>query len=211
MRKIAKNGKFIVIEGIDACGKSSQIKRLASYLFTKDKRNHILITREPTMLSAEGKRVRELLAKQKDPIKNHELFTNLYVKDRKFHLNKIVVPFLRQGCIVISDRYKYSTFAYQIAQGEKLERLLKLHKGLLVPDIVIIIDITEEEAIRRLNKLKQKKDAFEMLDFLKKVRANYLKMKDIFPDERIIFVNGNRSEEEVFEEIKEKIDLYLKV
>ncbi|MCX8202469.1 MAG: dTMP kinase [Candidatus Micrarchaeota archaeon] len=209
MRTPAKTGKFIVLEGIDACGKSSQIKKLAAYLFSKDKRNHILITREPTMLSEYGVKVRELLTRQKDPMKHHELFTNLYVKDRKFHLNKIVSPALKQGCIVLCDRYKYSTFAYQLAQGEELERLIKMHNSLLVPDLVIVIDIPEEEAIKRLSESNQKKDAFEILDFLRKVRKNYLKMKEMFPKERILFVNGNRSKEEVFEEIKEKIDPYL--
>lgn len=202
---IGKKGKFIVLEGIDGCGKSTHIKNIASYLFAKDKSNHILITREPTMVSKYGKKVRDLLAKQKDPEKNAELFTQLYVSDRKFHIKKMVIPAMKEGCIVVSDRYKYSTFAYQLSQGEKMENLVKTHRGLIVPDLVIILDISEEESIKRIGD-KKGKELFEKKEFLRKVRANYLKMNELFPDENIVIINGERSKEEVFESIKKEID-----
>ncbi len=202
---IGKKGKFIVLEGIDGCGKSTHIKNIASYLFAKDKSNHILITREPTMVSKYGKKVRDLLAKQKNPEKNASLFTRLYVSDRKFHIKKMIVPAMKEGCIVISDRYKYSTFAYQLAQGENMENLVKMHRGLIVPDLIIILDISEEESIKRIGD-KKGKELFEKKEFLRKVRANYLNMNELFPDENIVIINGERSKEEVFESIKKEID-----
>ncbi|MEM3408476.1 MAG: dTMP kinase [Candidatus Micrarchaeia archaeon] len=202
---VGKKGKFIVLEGIDGCGKSTQIENIANYLFSKDKSNHILITREPTMISSYGKKVRDLLKKQKNTQKNAALFTKLYVKDRKFHINKMVLPAMKEGCIVISDRYKYSTFAYQILQGDKLENLMKLHKGLVVPDLIIILDISEEESIKRISNQKEK-ELFEKKEFLRKVRENYLKMKEIFPNENIVVIDGEKSKDEVFESIKKEID-----
>ncbi|MEM4133997.1 MAG: dTMP kinase [Candidatus Micrarchaeia archaeon] len=202
---VGKKGKFIVLEGIDGCGKSTQIENIANYLFSKDKSNHILITREPTMISSYGKKVRDLLKKQKNIEKNAALFTRLYVNDRKFHIKKMIIPAMKQGCIVISDRYKYSTFAYQLSQGDKLENLIKLHKGLLVPDLVLILDISEEESIKRTSDQKEK-ELFEKKEFLRKVKANYLKMKELFPHENIVIIDGERSKEEVFDSIKKEID-----
>ncbi|MEM4589914.1 MAG: dTMP kinase [Candidatus Micrarchaeia archaeon] len=202
---IGKKGKFIVIEGIDGCGKSTQVNNIAKYLFSKDKSNHILITREPTMLSSYGKKVRDLLKKQKNTQKNAAVFTRLYVNDRKFHIKKIVIPAIKEGCIVISDRYKYSTFAYQLSQGDKLDNLIKLHKGLVVPDLVIILDISEEESIKRISDQKDK-ELFEKKEFLRKVRENYLKMKELFSNENIVIIDGERNKDEVFESIKKEID-----
>ncbi|MEM3455483.1 MAG: dTMP kinase [Candidatus Micrarchaeia archaeon] len=202
---VEKKGKFIVLEGIDGCGKSTHIKNIANYLFAKDKSNHILITREPTMISSYGKKVRDLLKKQKNTQKNAALFTKLYVNDRKFHIKKMVIPAMKEGCIVISDRYKYSTFAYQLSQGDKLENLIKLHKGLVVPDLVLILDISEEESIKRISDHKEK-ELFEKKEFLSKVRENYLKMKELFPNENIVIIDGERNKDAVFESIKKEID-----
>jgi dTMP kinase len=204
-------GKFIVLEGIDGCGKGTQAKELAMYLFGIDKKNHILITREPTNISLYGRKVRELLRKCRDPKQEAEYFTKLYVKDRWHHIKCAIEPALRYGSIVVCDRYKYSTISYQLAQGIELKKLLDLHKGMIKPDITFIIDVSVDEAIRRIYRTKDMKDVFEKKDFLELVRNNYLKMKDIFKRENIVIIDGMQTPQYVFYDIKRKIDHLLTV
>jgi len=201
-----KVGKFIVFEGIDGCGKSTQLKLISSYLFESDKSNHIFLTREPTAISKYGDQVRRLLKESSDIKKDQKKFTSLYIKDRKFHVKKHILPMLNQGVIVLCDRYKYSTFAYQLAQGADLNYLLKQHENLIKPDLVIILDISAEEAMKRISKNTASREVFEKKQFLEKVRENYLKMPDIFKDENIVIINGKGEKEEVFKKIKEKVD-----
>jgi dTMP kinase len=201
-----KAGKFIVFEGIDGCGKSTQLKLISSYLFESDKSNHIFLTREPTVISKYGDEVRRLLKESSDIKKDLKKFTSLYIKDRKFHVKKQILPMLKQGVIVLCDRYKYSTFAYQLAQGADLNYLLKQHENLIKPDLAIILDITAEEAMKRISKNTTSRDIFEKKQFLEKVRENYLKMPDIFKDENIVIINGKGEKEEVFKKIKEKVN-----
>jgi dTMP kinase len=201
-----KAGKFIVFEGIDGCGKSTQLKLISSYLFESDKSNHIFLTREPTAISKYGDEVRGLLKESSDIKKDLKKFTSLYIKDRKFHVKKQILPMLKQGVIVLCDRYKYSTFAYQLAQGADLNYLLKQHENLIKPDLTIILDITAEEAMKRISKNTTSRDVFEKKQFLEKVRENYLKMPDIFKDENIVIINGKGEKEEVFKKIKEKVN-----
>ncbi len=202
-------GLFIVLEGIDGCGKSTQIKGLANYVFDLDKSKHVFLTREPTKISKYGEQVRKLLANKKDPKKDSEFFTKLYVKDRWFHVKNHILPMINARCMVLSDRYKFSTFAYQLAQGADLKTLQQLHKGFPVPNLTIIIDITAEEAMKRLGKIGNKKEVFENLEFLTKVRENYLRMKEIFAEENIVVINGMRPKEEVFKEIKKEVHKIL--
>lgn len=204
-----RQGKFIVLEGIDACGKGTQIKRVSAYLFDLDKSMHILKTREPTKLSKSGENIRKLLARKKDPNKDGALFTRQYVEDRWFHIRELVLPVMKAGGIALSDRYMLSTFTYQLAQGMDLKLLKQMHKGLPKPNLTCIIDITPEEAMKRLSKTGQKKEVFETLAFLTKVRENYLKMKEIFPRENIVVINGMQSPDVVFEEIKREIQKIL--
>jgi len=201
-----KLGKFIVFEGIDGCGKSTQLKLISSYLFELDKSNHIFLTREPTATSKYGSEVRRLLTKSKDIKKDLEKFTSLYIKDRKFHVKNQIVPMLKQGVIVLCDRYKYSTFAYQLAQGADFNYLKKQHKNLIKPDLVIILDISVEEAMERISRNQNSKDVFEKKNFLEKVRENYLKMKELFKEEKIVILNGQGSKEEIFKKIKMEVD-----
>lgn len=200
-------GKFIVLEGIDGCGKGTQARDLASYLFETDKRNHVLLTREPTGISRYGRKVRELLKAGRNPKNDGVLFTKQYVGDRWHHVELLIEPVLRYGGIVISDRYKYSTFAYQLAQGMPLKTLLRMHKGLLVPDLTLIIDVTAAEALRRRHEMGDAKDVFERrVKFVEEVRQNYLRMKDIFRREKIVIIDGMKSPKFVFGAIKKKVD-----
>jgi len=195
---------FIVFEGIDGCGKGTQMLKLANFLFSLNKYNHILITREPYKL----REIREILQKDEPAEEKSQELTELFVKDRKEHVDELINPALNKGIIVISDRYKYSTIAYQAAQGQDIKKLVEMHKGMPVPDFIFIVDTSVEEAFRRMNKdkkenIRKSEQKFERSrEFQEKVRQNYLKMPELLPDEKIIILDGNKTIEEIFEDVK---------
>tara|TARA_Y100000310_G_C20564756_1_gene754905 strand:- start:395 stop:1003 length:609 start_codon:yes stop_codon:yes gene_type:complete len=192
---------FIVFEGIDGCGKSTQIWKLADYLSSKDKYNHILVTREPY----KAREIREILKLNESPETKADKLTELFVQDRKEHVQELIKPALEKGIIVISDRYKYSTIAYQSAQGQSTNDLVELHTGFPIPDFVFIVDVDLDKASERMKKdqIRDVEHKFEKnRDFQGKVKENYLKLIDLLPEENIIVLDGNKTIEEIFEDVK---------
>ncbi len=190
---------FIVFEGIDGCGKSTQILKLINYFYNLDKHNHILLTREPY----KEREIRKILKSEKDPYSQKEKLTELYLNDRKEHINNLIKPSLEKGIIVISDRYKYSTICYQSAQGQDMKGLIKIHENMPIPDFVFIVNTSVKTASMRMHGDSRDEQKFEKnKEFLEKVRQNYLKMPKIFPNEIIIIIEGEKSIGEIFEEIK---------
>ncbi|MDD5192738.1 MAG: dTMP kinase [Candidatus Nanoarchaeia archaeon] len=190
---------FIVFEGIDGCGKSTQILKLVNYFYNLDKHNHILLTREPY----KEREIRKILKSEQDPYSQKEKLTELYVNDRKEHIKNLITPSLEKNMIVISDRYKYSTICYQSVQGQDVKGLMKMHENMPIPNFVFIINTSVKTASIRMHGDSRDEHKFEKnKEFLEKVRQNYLKMKEIFPNEKIIIINGEKPIEEIFKEIK---------
>ena len=204
------HGKFIVIDGMDGSGKTTQTMKLVEYIFKRDKRNHIVLTREP-YASNMGLEIRKLLAESTDPMQNGYKMAELFVGDRKIHVYELIAPSVEQGRHVISDRYKYSTLAYQQTQGVPLEKLMEMHNGFLVPDITFIFDVPAEVAMQRMSKdaIRGKKEVFEKLEFQEKLRHNYLALKQQLPNENIVIVDASKSIDEVFSQIKVEVDKIL--
>ncbi len=204
-KNMNKRGKFIVLDGIDGCGKGTQAKLLANYLFDRDKKNHIFLTREPYN-SEYYAEIRRLLKEDIDPKDNAELLAELFVKDRRVH-TELIEYLLNCDIYIVCDRYKYSTLAYQQAQGISLEKLFEMHKEVLIPDLVLIIDLPVEIALERITKDSGRsyKEVFEQKDFQDKIRNNFLALPADLPNEKIIIIDGNKPVEEVFKLIKEVI------
>jgi dTMP kinase len=192
---------FIVFEGIDGCGKSTQVLRLANYLFKKYKYCHVVITREPY----KKREIREILRSDNDPNSQKEKITQLFLEDRWEHIKDIILPSLQKGSIVISDRYKYSTICYQAAQGIPMKELIDKQEAMPIPDFIFFIDTPSQIAVERMKNDLEARDAIHKFkkspEFLEKVRQNYLKMQYL-PKEKIIRIDGSKSAEEIFEEIK---------
>lgn len=197
-----KKGIFIAFEGIDGCGKSTQIRKFVDYLFNKDKHHHIILTREPY----KDTNIRKILREDKDPLSKADEIANLYVEDRKKHVEEVIIPNIDRGNIVVSDRYKLSTMTYQAAQGLSMIDLLKRHSGMPVPDATFVVDLSAIECARRMKKDSErdsgKEHKFEAnLDFLENVRQNYFKAKELLPDEKIFIIDGDRDVEIISKEI----------
>ena len=161
-------GIFIVFEGIDGGGKSTQIKMLAEYF--KDKGYQVEFHMEPT----EGM-VGSLLwtyMKSKDRSFNPETEALLFAADRIEH-GKTIKQALEEGKVVISDRYLHSSLAYQGAAGVDPDWMQSLNKHALKPSLVILLDIDPERSLERVS--DRAKTVFEETEYLKKVRAEYLR------------------------------------
>ena len=206
-KKEAKmQGKFIVFEGIDGCGKGTQLKLAASFIFDLSKDYDVYITREPTR---DFKEIRERMAAGTDVKQDAEWYANAFVQDRKNHASKYIQPALNNGTQVLSDRYKYSTLIYQSTQGMDFAKLTEMHAGLPVPDLIIIFDCSAKIAFQR-RKADGATDVFDKdLEFQEKLRQNYLNLKEKFPEENIIIIDATKATAEVFNEVKQHIKQIL--
>lgn len=190
------SGKFIVLEGLDGSGQSSQVALLGEFL----SRNgyDVIKTKEPTRDSEAGKRINEILEGQieMDPLE----FQKLYTQDRKEHLDNIIIPALKQGTTVISDRYFFSTFAFGTAHGSNLEELIKLNDNFLYPDATFLLGVDPKVCIERIEKRADPRTLFEKQEKLAKVWDVYKTFPSRF--ENVHLIDGEKSIQEVFQEIK---------
>ena len=200
MRKNIYPGKFIAFEGLDGSGQSTESLLLKDFLIQK--KYKVLITKEPTIISEAGKKIKRVL-QEKEKISPLEL-QKLFTKDRKYHLDNVIIPNLKDGKIVISDRYFFSTFAYGVSDGLDLKLLIEMNKDFLMPDLTFFLDVNQDICIARIRKRGIKKTLFEKREKLKKVYENYKKIIKNFKN--VYSINGELLPDKVFEEIKSYVE-----
>lgn len=164
-------GKLVSIEGIDGCGKSTHAKLLARWLRARGYK--VVVTDEPTN-GPVGRIIKRILRGElKVPVAAEAL---LFAADRLHHMDKLILPAMRAGKIVITERYTYSSLAYQSARGLNLQWIAKLNEKALKPDLEILIDVPAEVGFRRIKGVRVL-DTFEKdLKLQRRVRANYLRV-----------------------------------
>jgi len=207
-------GKFIVIEGIDGSGKTTQINQLSQWLIGTDlipENNQLVITREPGGTKV-GKLIRSLLldtSKENSPDSITELL--LYAADRAQHVNEIIRPSINKGDWVISDRFCGSTLAYQ-GYGRKLD--IDLIKDLeaiatqgISPDITFLLDIPVEESIKRRKSRKDDRIEKEGREFLSNVSLGF---KILSEDNKWKKISALKSKVDIISEIKHEINKLFK-
>lgn len=192
-------GAFITFEGIDGCGKSTQLRMLASELRVRGL--EIVATREPGGTTL-GKRLRAALLdveEQVDPLA--ELL--VFAADRAHHVRTLLLPALKTNQIVLSDRYSDATVAYQGAgrgfDSELIQSIVQLATGGLVPDLTLLFDLSvAESAVRTRRRVASKNTDrldSEDADFHKRVRNAYLEIAKAEPDRfRVIDARGSTQE-----------------
>jgi len=196
MIKSTYKGKFIVIEGLDGSGKSTQVELLADFL--KQNGKEVILKSEPTTESEAGIKIRKVLSGelQAEPMERQKLF----VQDRTEHLKNKIIPALEEGKFVIVSRYAFSTIAYGYSDGLDVDELVEMNNHFLLPDLTILIDVPVEECLKRIEKRGEARQLFEKRQKLIKVNEIYQQLPVMF--ENVVVVDGEKTVEEVFEEIK---------
>lgn len=191
-------GKFIVIEGIDGSGTSTQAKLLFEYFKNKGQKTHL--TKEPTQYLIGGL-IQSYVSC--DWQSTPECFQLLFTADRAYHLDKEIIPLLKKGVIVTSDRYSLSTLAYGSLEIKDREWLLNLNKNFISPDLTFLLKVRPKICIKRMKKERFFLTLFEEEKKLKKIWQDYKKFAKGFKN--IYIINGEEPIEKVFEEIKKII------
>ncbi|MFH1656551.1 MAG: dTMP kinase [Candidatus Nealsonbacteria bacterium] len=185
------SGKFIVIEGLDGSGQSTQVSLLRDFFIGENKQ--VILTKEPTLTSEAGKKIKQVLGKEieLDPKELQKLFA----QDRKEHLDNLIIPALEEGKIIISDRYFFSSFAYGSSDEISLEWLIELNNDFLIPDLTIILKTSPEVCISRIEQRGTEKTLFEKTEKLTKVWEKY----SLFPErfENVKIIDGEKTIEQV--------------
>ena len=197
-----KKNFFIAFEGIDGSGKSTQVKLLAKKL--EEKGHKVYITCEPTE-SPIGKIIRDIFNHRLEG--DHRTIAGLFVADRLDHLlNKTngILKMLEDGYTVITDRYYFSSYAYQSPYMD-LDWVIKansLSAGLLRPDLNIYIDILPEVSIERITSGRTSTELYETLENLQNVRQKYFEVMELLKnEEKILITDGGKSAVDISDEI----------
>jgi dTMP kinase len=191
-------GVFICIEGLDGCGKTTQAKLLVKKL---KKHYDAVYTAEPSRGEI-GKFIKKncLNAERRGSVLVEAL---LFAADRVDHVQNEVSPALGKGRVVVSDRYVYSSYAYQGAAGLELEWIEELNEHAIRPDLAIFIDVKPETVVQRL---KRKKSVMEDLETQKKVREVYLKYVQ---KNQLVRLDGNKPKRAVAKDLFQTVRDFL--
>ncbi len=200
-----KTGRFFVFEGIDGCGKSTQLARLGKRLAGLGCGN-VLQTCEPTQ-GAVGKLLRQMLsgAVATDP----RVIAHLFATDRLDHVigHSGLLSSLEQGDIVLCDRYYFSSFAYH-SEDMPMEEVISANQvvmDLLKPTATIYMEVRPETAMERIGQNREQREIFENLSRLQATLSHYEGAFARFPEETVIRIDGEQGADQVEEEIWEKL------
>jgi len=205
--KNKSKGLYIALEGIDGCGKTTQVEKLAEYFRKQGK--DVVVTREPRKAGLIGDLAHKiLLGEVKVPSVSLQY---LFSADRSIHHEELVLPSLKEGKVVISDRCFWSAIVYGILDrtGGKYDKkdadlllisqsILSMYHQFTVPDYTFYLKISLDESMRRLKSKEQAKEIYEDKSKISKVLDGYQYLKNRFKDE-ITMVSGEGDVDEVTE------------
>lgn len=202
-------GLYIALEGIDGSGKTTQIERLANYF--REKGKEVVTTREPRKSGLIGDLVHKvLLGKEKLPSVSLQY---LFSADRAAHHEELILPSLKAGKVVLTDRCFWSAIVYGILDRTGgiydtkdadlllvTQSILSMYHQFTVPDYTFYLKISVEESMKRLKAKSDAKEIYEKEELIEKVFTGYDYLKKRFENE-IVEVSGEQTPEEVTKEI----------
>ncbi|MFB6159077.1 MAG: dTMP kinase [Candidatus Nanohalobium sp.] len=189
-------GRFIVIEGADGAGTTTQAEKLAD-------KHGFYLTEEPTENKV-GEKVKQMISE--DDYQPSSVALG-FASDRMVHIDEEIKIKLREGKTVICDRYYHSSLVYQPTMGLEFEWVKKLNRFALKPDLTFILDIEPDLGMKRIHQREEGKDEniFEDLDFQEKVVLKYRKLDEKL-DEDIEIIDSTQSKEKVHQNIEEALE-----
>lgn len=215
LRKNTFGGLYIALEGIDGCGKTTQLEKLSEYF--KKQGKEVIVTREPRKSGIIGDLVQKVLTGE---VKLPSVALQyLFSADRQANQQDTVLPALKAGKVVISDRVFWSAIVYGILDrtGGKYDKsdadlllisqsILSMYHQFTVPDFTFYLKIPLETSMKRLKAKKDVKEIYEEESKISKVLTGYEYLKSRFPD-AITVINGDQPVEKVTAEMINKIKL----
>lgn len=187
-------GTFIVVEGADGAGTTTQSKKLADEL-------DAYWTYEPAGNKV-GEKVDEMISCEDY---SPEAIALGFAADRMVHLEEEIISRLENGETVVCDRYYHSSLVYQPVLGAEFDWVKKLNKEALKPDLTVILDVSAEEGMGRVQSRGEDGNIFEKLDFQQKVVLKYRQLQDRL-DEDIEIVDSSKPIGKVSESVKQSLN-----
>ncbi len=189
----SNKGFFISFEGIDGCGKSTQVKLLEDKLNSEGK--NVKLVREPGGLNI-SEQIRTILLNSENTSMTFETEALLMIASRAQLTDEVIRPLLKKDFYVIADRYADSTLAYQGGGRnldiQTLKQINKFATKDLIPDITFFIDLLPQEALKRSGTTSPDRIEGGGLQLQKDVRKTYLELADEFSN-RFVIIDGNNS------------------
>ena len=207
---ISNKGFFISFEGVDGCGKTTQIKLLRDKF--RSEKYRVELVREPGGIKI-SEDIRNILLNPSNLSMNYQTEALLMIASRAQLTFELIIPLLKNGNIVLADRFSDSTLAYQ-GGGRKLDinllrRINNFATNNLVPDLTFLIDISPDDAIERASILSPDRIEGEGIEFQNEVRKTYLRLARE-SSHRFIVLDGYKSINSIHSYIWYKIINYLK-
>lgn len=206
------NGIFITLEGPEGAGKTTILTMLHKQL--KQEGYQVVVTREPGGIAI-SEQIRQVLLNKENTMMDERTEALLYAAARRQHLVEKVIPALKEGAIVLCDRFVDSSLAYQgYARGLGIDEVLQINEfaiGDTMPNMTLYFDIEPAQGLQRIHANSEREINrldLESLSFHEKVREGYLSLANRF-SERIKVIDASRAKEEVFSTAKVLIEQYI--
>lgn len=208
---IVAKGRFIVVEGLDGCGKSTQIQLISEKLKSLGKL--VYVTAEPTNYET-GAYLRRILSDSLE--KDMYLQGALFLADRIEHITHPefgIKKYLDEGYIVVCDRYYFSTFAYQGTACD-MDWVMEINLGcrqILKPDLCIFLDVDPKTCKKRIDDVREKPELYEKdAEKMQQIRGNFISVFErLKPTHNIAIIDANASIEGIFDNAFSQIEKVL--
>ena len=200
MRKNDTTGFLITFCGLDGCGKTTMMSRLIADL---EKEHNIFVTKQPTNAVRNSEIFRTYMDCPNHDAFDYRSLSLLAASDRLQHVNKVIEPEMKNGKIVLSDRYFYSCLANLRARGfDTDEWIYEIAESVIKPDIAFFFDVPVEEAVARVRRRPEEKERYIDMELQYKLRKEYI---DICASNDGVLISTTQSEDECYEIVKNSV------
>ena len=201
MRPNEPNGLLITFCGLDGCGKTTMMRRLATDL---EQESNLLLTKQPTTAVRESEIFRTYMDCPNHDAFDYRSLSLLAASDRLQHVNKVIEPAMQAGKTVLSDRYYYSCLANLRARGFTQDRwIYEIAQSIVKPDVAFFFDVPVEVAVARVRKRPEEKDRYIDMDLQVKLRNEYV---EICKANGGILISTEQSEDECYALVKQAVE-----
>ena len=201
MRPNDTKGVLITVCGLDGCGKTTMMNRMIGEVFDKSK---VFTTKQPTNYVRESAIFRTYMDQPDHDAFDYRSLSLLAASDRLQHVNKVIVPQMNEGKIVVSDRYFYSCLANLRARGFTSDQwIYEIAESVVEPDIAFFFDVPVETAVARVRQRPEEKDRYIDMELQYKLRDEYI---NICQANNGVLISTELPKEERFKIVKETIE-----